>query len=192
MSKGIDYGMGQTNIDTANGIRYGVISSHEVCQAWADSSKADYGKPHCPKCGNEAIVIDDESMPDLDEVGESENWQDNGCDFACLSCKITYDSDKVYGDEPLGFALDDREYKATQDSEGDIFILSSPYYTKAAFCSPCAPGACYLTSPCDDGAKAYCFGHDWFDDGIAPYPVYRVSDDRQLVATKEEVVVREA
>jgi hypothetical protein len=29
----------------------------------------------------------------------------------------------------------------------------------------------------ENGAKAYCFGHDWFENGVAPYPVYRVVDD---------------
>lgn len=182
MSKGIDYGLGQTNIDKSNGIRYGVISMHEVCQIWCDSSEGDYGEAHCPKCGNEAIDIDandgiHNSLPDIDEL-EPDDWTDEGRDYACLECRYSFDSSEAYGDEPLAHNLDDGEYKATQgQDDSDIFILSSPYYTKASFCSPCAPGACYLTSPCDDGEKCYCFGHDWFDDGIAPYPVYKVSDD---------------
>ena len=28
----------------------------------------------------------------------------------------------------------------------------------------------------------HCLGHDWFDSGRAPYPVYRVSDDSEVVA----------
>ncbi len=74
------------------------------------------------------------------------------------------------------------EYKATQSGDdSDIFILKSPYYTRAQFCSPCAPGACYLTNPCEDGERAYCFGHDWFDDGKAPYPVFLVADDSEVL-----------
>ncbi len=185
MSRGIDYGLGQTNIDKANGIRYGVISSHDVSQAWADSSEADYGDACCPKCGNYAYAIDAPEVPDIDE---EENWTDEGRDYACTECRYSFDASEAYGDEPLGFTLDDGEYKASQSGDdNDIFIMDSPYYTRASFCSPCAPGACYLTSPCDDGEKAYCFGHEWFDDGIAPYPVYRVSDDKQLVATRETV-----
>jgi hypothetical protein len=50
---GIDYGNGKTNIDTATGIRFGVISMHDICQAWSDSAEGDYGKPTCGECGNE-------------------------------------------------------------------------------------------------------------------------------------------
>jgi hypothetical protein len=184
MSRGIDYGRGQTNIDLQNGIRFGVISQNAVLQAWADSSEGDYGEAHCPKCGNEAIAIDDERVPDLDDGAE--DWEDNGRDYACASCKYTFDSDEAFSDEPLGFVLDDDEYKATAGDDGDIFILRSPYYTRAQFCSPCAPGACYLENPCDDGERAYCFSHDWFDDGRAPYPVYRVSDDSLVPPAVEQ------
>ena len=38
---GIDYGRGLVNIDHETGIRYGVISQHEVLQAWADESELD-------------------------------------------------------------------------------------------------------------------------------------------------------
>ncbi len=170
---GIDYGMGQTNIDRETGIRYGVISQNAVLQAWADSSEADYGKPSCPKCGNEAV--DGESDGDRDEYKRLHHC----CgDYACDSCRILFDGDDAYGDEALGFTLDDGEYKASAGQDGDIFILKSPYYTRAQFCSPCAPGAAYLENPCDDGPKAYCFGADWFDpESDCPYTVYRVSDD---------------
>lgn len=179
MSRGIDYGLGQTNINKDTDIRFGVISSHEVCQVWADSSEADYGEPHCPKCGNPALAIDDDSLPDIDE---EEDWTDDGRDHACLDCRYSFDSSEAYGDEAIAFTLDDGEYKASQSGDdSDIFILSSPYYTRAAFCSPCAPGAGYLMSPCDDGVKTYCFGHDWFDDNIAPYPVYSVKDNTEIL-----------
>ena len=76
--------------------------------------------------------------------------------------------------EPLGFVLDDGEYRAECGEDGDIFITKSPYYTLCQFCSPCAPGAGYVMNTVNDGVKAYCFGHDFFDDGKAPYPVYSV------------------
>ena len=139
--KGIDYGMGQVNVDKETGIRYGVISQNEVLQAWADSSEAYYP---CKEC---------EYRPGPD---------DEPCEAMC---------------EPSSFYIDDKEYSAECGEMGDIFITKSPYYTKAQFCSPCAPGACYLMNPCEGGEKAYCFGHDWFEDGKAPYPVYLVKDD---------------
>jgi hypothetical protein len=180
MTKGIDYGLGQTNIDKATGIRFGVINQNEVLQAWADSSEPDYGEPHCPECGNEAVDSSSDALDDDGKPIDREDYERNrgACgDYACDSCRKLFDGDYAFGDEPLGFTLDDGEYLAEAGSDGDIFIIRSPYYTRAAFCSPCAPGACYLTSPTDDGEKAYCFGADWFDDEKAPYPVYRVSDD---------------
>lgn len=230
MSRGIDYGMGRTNIDRETGIRFGVISQNEVLQAWADSSEADYGSPCCPKCGNEAVNWDDDrdetenretiqkalklfgfpadSEVDFCEDGSAyvgltqilppgthaEEGRDmykvlhHACgDYACDSCKVLFDGEDAFSDEALGYTLDDGEYKATSGSDGDIFILKSPYYTRAQFCSPCAPGACYLTNPCDDGEKAYCFGQDWFDDEYpCPYPIYRVSDNSLVYSPKQE------
>ncbi len=58
---GIDYGMGTTNIDKENGIRYGVIPQNEVLQVWCDSSEAYYGEPEectCmnPECGEDNSI----------------------------------------------------------------------------------------------------------------------------------------
>lgn len=82
--------------------------------------------------------------------------------------------------EPTSWTFDALGYNASMGEDGDIFLIKSPYYTKAAFCSPCAPGACYITEPRANGAKAYCFGPDWFEGDNAPYPVYRVADDTKV------------
>lgn len=181
MSRGIDYGLGLTNIDRSNGIRYGVIHQHSVLQSWADSSEPHYGEPTCPVCGNECV--------DVPEDFDGDNYSEHGCDdHYCETCEHSLDSEDAFGDDPLSFYLDDGEYLAEQSrDDGDIFILKSPFYTRAEFCSPCAPGACYLTSPCDDGERAYCFGEDWFDDDIepCPYPIWRV-DTGELVYTPAE------
>jgi hypothetical protein len=191
MSYGIDYSLGQSNFDPETGIHYGVIPGNDILQYWADSAEPDYGEPSCPKCGNPATPADSENVPDLDEV---EDWDDEGRDYVCLDCRYSFWSDQAYGDEPLGYSLYDGEYKASSDSEGDVWIYKSPYYTHAQFCSPCAPGACHLGNPVDrNGPKAYCFAPDWFywwpemgvepagvydgDKTSCPYPVYRVSDD---------------
>jgi len=76
--------------------------------------------------------------------------------------------------EPVSHDVDKAGVVASSGESGDIFVFKSPFFTRAAFCSPCAPGACYLASPCDDGERAYCFGHEWFEGGEAPYPVYSV------------------
>lgn len=88
------------------------------------------------------------------------------------------ESDDIIGYEPIGYSYLGENYKCYQAFDNsDVFIEKSDYYTKAQFCSPCAPGACYLLNDCDNGAKAYCFNHDWFEENKAPYTVYRVSDN---------------
>lgn len=173
--KGIDYGMGNTNIDKETGIRYGVIHQHEVLQAWCDSSESDYGPPTCGECGGSAVQS-------IDFEDEDPDWYNCRADFHCEDCERSFFSEDAYGDEPLGHYLNDGEYKATQNhDDGDIFVLSSPYYTLCSYCSPCAPGAGYLMDFCEDGIKAYCFGHDWFEGGKAPYPVYSVATNKEVL-----------
>lgn len=177
---GIDYGRGQTNIDRETGIRYGVIPANgDICQAWYDSAEPDYGSPHCPKCGNPAYDITEVNAELIDamDAGSPFSHAPHECEeYACLSCRYTFGRESAFADEPCGYTLDDGEYLAGSD-EVDVFVLKSPYYTRARYCSPCAPGACYLLSPDESGERAYCFGHDWFESGRAPYPVYRVSDN---------------
>lgn len=169
--KGIDYGMGFTNRDKKTGIRYGVIPQNEVLQAWADSSEADYGKPSeatCPHCKQDLVLA------------ANTEWSDS---IDCPHCEESFEVELPEYSEPLRFTYSADGYECSSDDHGDIFITKSPYYTYAQFCSPCAPGACYLTQPLEEknpNNKCYCFGHDWFDEGKAPYPVY-------LVATNEEV-----
>lgn len=165
MGRGIDYGMGTTNIDAATGIRFGVINMNALNEwAW-EGVESDYGDPACPKCGGSVI--------DSDDAGEE---FDADKDWFCEACEASHWSDMVYGDDPVGHTLDDGEYKASIGTDGDMMLVSSPFYTLAGFCSPCAPGAGHLESPCDDGVKTYCLNHDWFTDGKAPYTVFRVSD----------------
>jgi hypothetical protein len=163
MGAGIDYSMGMSNVDQETGIHFGVISQNEVLQAWCDSSAPQYGNLNCPIC-DLSVEVGEEFCPrcDHDFAGE---WDDI---------------------EPDCYMIDDGEYQATCGDDGDIFVVKSPYYTKCKFCSPCAPGAGYLMSPIEDGIKAYCFGHDWFESGIAPYPVYCVATDKLIEPKKED------
>lgn len=152
---GIDYGMGSANVDPKTGIRFGVIPLHALGEFAPDEFEADYGDPTCPECGR---LLDD---------------------YQCRACRTRWDADHCYPDEPIGSYLDEGGYKAELHSDGDVFVILSPYYTHAQYCSPCAPGACYLLSPVDpSGPRAYCLGHEWFDSGKAPYPVWRVADGK--------------
>jgi hypothetical protein len=85
--------------------------------------------------------------------------------------------------EPLSYEYDGDGYQASCGEDGDIFIIKSPYYTFCGYCSPCAPGAGYIMSTREEGIKAYCFGHDWFDDEKAPYPVYDVKTNLEVKAS---------
>ncbi len=183
MSAGIDYGMGTTNIDKETGIRYGVISQHSVTEAWCEAAEADYGKPTCPKCGNEVkehTVEGDQWFP---------RYREHGChDYDCAVCEHTLDSSDVYGDEPIGWSVDGGEYKMCDCLDSDVMVMQSPYYTFAPFCSPCVPGAGNLDGATEEGewigeehgVKTYCVGHDWFEDGKAPYPVFAVATGAEV------------
>lgn len=169
MSRGIDYGLGMSNVDKATGIRYGVIPTHTL-EWFYDHAEPDYGEPSCPDCEAEVFDSSAEDAPD---------WA--GKDFYCTACESSWSSENVYPESPHGYDVNEDGLVAHTCSDGtDVFVVKSPYFTRAAFCSPCAPGACYLTSPCEDGERAYCFGHDWFDGGKAPYPVYRVDTGEEV------------
>jgi hypothetical protein len=163
---GIDYSLGKSNFDKKTGIHYGVIHQGEVLQAWTDSSEAEYPEPEtCKTCNGTGLEDDtDNPCPDCDGEGTLSD------DFS----------------EPIFFYLDDGEYKASQTADDpDIFILKSPFYTLCQFCSPCAPGAGSIMNTVENGIKAYCFGHDWFESGKAPYPVYSVKTN-ELIESEEE------
>ena len=135
MTKGIDYGMGNTNVDKNNGIRYGVISQHSIMS---------------------------EALADIDSV-----YAECECGEYC-EC------------EPIGLEYNGEGYQIIDCLDSDLMIIKSDYYTFAAFCSPCVPGAGNLDESCDDGIKTYCLDSSWFDNNIAPYPIYKVSDNSRV------------
>lgn len=98
----------------------------------------------------------------------------------CSNCCCNTD-DIVCECEPDGFEYIGEGYEAFQSfDDTDIFVVESPYYTLCAYCSPCAPGAGYVMDQVEDGVKAYCFGHDWFEGGRAPYKVYDVKTGNEV------------
>jgi hypothetical protein len=170
---GIDYGLGRTNIDTKSGIRFGVLPFHDVCQAWCDSSEGNYGEPNectCNEC-KEVFFLSTANAANDNPI----QWGDT---VTCPECGEQMEVELPDCSEPICHEYEADGYKCSQGQDDcDIFILESPYFTYAQFCSPCAPGACYLRSPLDqpnENNKCFCLGHDWFDDGKAPYDVYSV------------------
>jgi hypothetical protein len=171
---GIDYGNGLTNIDKSTGIRFGVINANELAY-WYDESEADYGEPSCPECGNEVKTA-------KGKYRKYRHAKYECGDYVCHACKYVFGSESAFSDSPIAYMYDKDGYLAKQSGDDcDIFVIKSPYYTRAKFCSPCAPGACYLMDACGNGAKCYCFGHDCFENGVAPYPVYSV-ETNELIA----------
>lgn len=212
MSKymGLDYGHGQTNIDRATGIRFGVIAMNSLsAYAW-DNLEANYGEPSCPKCGNDCLDSQAENFAEM----FAEHWWENNenpvttpavqkeltaqmemarddCtdEYYCLDCAYSFDGDEAFGDEPIGYTLDDGGVIGESAFDNtELFVTKSPFFTYAGFCSPCAPGACDLdsrpsTGPDDtDGGKCYCLDSDWFDEeeNPCPYAYWRV-DTGELV-----------
>lgn len=172
---GIDYSLGKSNFDPASGIHYGVISQNSVNQDCMQDVEYEYGTAHCPKCGNDIVASDHESIA---AAVEDADWFD-GQDYTCIHCQACYWSDECFSEESSGWSYQSEGYKLTDCLDNDIFVLASPYYTFAQYCSPCVPGAGNLDNPMPDGIKTYALGHDWFDDG-APYPLYSVATNQEV------------
>lgn len=165
--QGIDYGHGQSNIDSVTGIRYGCISTNSLTAYFWDSVEHDYGPATCPVCGNHAVDFDDPSVPDLSELGNDEipSYRPNiRChDYWCASCEHTLDSSAAFPDEAIGWSIEETDQDHQSDSpehpnanvtllvvdclDSDALVIKSQFYTYAKFCSPCVPGACSLDSP---------------------------------------------
>lgn len=168
-----DYGNGKTNIDLKTGIRFGVISPHEVGEWWYENAKPYYGTPNevnCPKCGHDC----------------TEEKQEYGDTLECEECGRNFEIEWPECD-PISFSLCRGGYEASQTAERDIFVTKSPYYAYGPFCSPCAPGAVSLV-PVNKGKYdhrtgeiAFCFGHEAFLGGKAPYRVYDADTFKEVL-----------
>lgn len=169
---GIDYGMGSTNVDTETGIRYGVIHANDLASHFweiveSDGTDLDY----------------EEAMDDIVQELESairsalSDYSVN-CDFREVAQGVM-DSIDVEYESPCDYTRyyykdDDKGLILQVASDGDIFVIKSPYYTLCSFCSPCAPGAGSLGS--DGSVKTYCLGPEWFDeDRPMPYECHELA-----------------
>lgn len=169
MYKGIDYSMGKANVDKETGIHYGVINQKEISEVWFDDSSPIL-IPFCPSCG-EQIASNMEAIYEMEY---------------CPNCGLVFDDSTFEYIEPSGFEYQQDGYVCLQlEDDTDIFIVKSPYFTYCQFCSPCAPGAGYIMNTVKDGVKTYCLGHDWFENGEAPYPVYDVETGEEVLPITE-------
>jgi hypothetical protein len=193
---GIDYGHGMTNVDHETGIRYGVISQNEVLQAWADESEPNY-LYFCPKCdaelGNE--YPDQDGCPNCGHEFE-------GDDFEFMEpLSFSVDDGKYIaecGDDGDIFITKSPYFTFAQFcspcAPGAVYLMN-PYksegYAKEQLATvseiaPLAYGEAFRSHAEYAGfARGYCFGHDWFESGKAPYPVFSV-ETGELVLPKEK------
>lgn len=229
---GIDYGRGQSNVDKATGIRFGVIAQNSCQPEAVDeivTDGTDVAFAEAKKAFLEAVTervdywFNEHAFLNLDEEKQRAKFQEiireglNSQYSHSLAARVAEETAENWGktstrDEIVGEAegaVDNRfgdyyesdgglndylyerhGYKLTGCLQSDLFVLRSEFYTYAQFCSPCVPGAGNLDHPVDPEAgapRSYCLGHDWFEDSKAPYRLWRVSDNVEILSKVGEV-----
>ena len=178
------------NFDEKTGIRYGVISPHNIGQ----NSEYDlYGGPNCTDPYYESGKKELEEKIDsffLDIGNLSDEVKESLKDQIITEWFVGYENP----DGAMDYSDKDYDLHVSGDNFG-IFVMKSPYYTYCRDCSPCAPGAGDLNAPVDipeftemdNGDRALCLGPEWFDQDNdqysrkIPYRVFRVSDDSEVL-----------
>lgn len=192
---GIDYsGTGSdVNRDSETRIRYGIISQNalnpDVSGEIGGNDWRDLGFE------NAAAELKGRLRQALDDYFHGDRLKDavDAAFDACDGWADNIESGGPYYQEADG-------YRLQTDDSNDLWVFKSPFYTYAQFCSPCAPGACHLEHPLNvkiqagiasvthDGTetfvaanKCYCLGHDWLEDGKAPYRLFRVDNNEEVL-----------
>ena len=142
------------NRDTESGIRYGIISAHEL-EDICDIVELEYSRA-CPHCDT---IFED----DIPEV--------------CPECEEDLEEEECYSEDPISRTINSEGVVGEVSSSDDVWIFRSPYYMRGTHSSPCAPGAVSINAPTTDGPMAYCPPHDWFPGGSAPHLIFRVEDN---------------
>jgi hypothetical protein len=119
---GINYGFSGSNKDGETGIAYGLISPHGL-DSWIYELMESHYSMYCPETGND--------LPQ-DYCTDSEE---------CPHCGEKHYSEDVYGDEADGYSYEGKGYVLESRDFTEIWVLKSPYFTWAQYCSPCMPGA---------------------------------------------------
>lgn len=141
------------------------IIVHDVCAKYIVSSVA--------KRIADDVTADADPDWEVEDIVECvhdamENWFGDG-----------YESDGGLND----YLYEEDGLKLTGCLNSDMFVLQSPYYTYAQYCSPCVPGAGNLDHPMtpESGApKCFCLDASWFENNKAPYRYWRVKDDSEV------------
>jgi hypothetical protein len=166
-----------SNMDLETGIRYGVIPKDDLFNCAEDfftfAKDMSYEEQWQEiKDSINSLNLSDDAVSDMLEIAEqdlNDNWNSE-CSL------MRYERD--------GYIIE-----ASNDG-CDLFIIKSPYFTLAPFCSPCAPGACYLrdgikedeledgeVKPGSGRLEAYCLPEDWFEEGKCTYKYWEVKEN---------------
>lgn len=177
--RGIDYGLGKANVDTATGIRYGVISQRSITHEALDDI---FFGPHSKDLAYENWLEEIKSgvrsaLSDFMSARHVNNLAEHVLEWDGLG-------DAYNGDEGHP-RYDDGDYVIETCLDSDLVVLKSPFYTYAQFCSPCVPGAGNLDNPIEEphasDIRVFCLGAGWFEGDKAPYRYWLVEDDKEGV-----------
>jgi hypothetical protein len=172
-----------SNYDEKTGISYGVISPHAINPDCLSSLYDDGKDPYYESMKEEINNIVNE-MINSTAYTISDDTKSNIIDLIMDDLNDGYENSDGQCD------YSDAEY--TLHVSGDnfgIFVIKSPYYTYCRKCSPCTPGAGDLNNPLeindievlDNFDRAYCLDKSYFDDEKAPYRVFRVDNDQEVI-----------
>lgn len=208
---GIDYsGPGsQANRDSETQIRYGIISQHGVMPEALDdifSRGTDLELENAEgelKSKLRGVLEDYFSDSKRGAKGDGTNNGTSRLDVAVEDCFAALDGWADNIESSACYRLEEDGLVLQTDNGNDLWVIKSQFYTYAQFCSPCAPGACHLANPLSvkiqagiasiadtndgDGEtfvnsnKCYCLPHDWFEGGKAPYRVFRVDNNEEVL-----------
>jgi len=142
------------NRDPETGIRYGIVSLHDLNEYALESFEPVYILS-CPECGYECGDDAPETCPE--------------CGWGAFPIRpIGMCRDSWCPDEPVAWTFEEDGYALELDEHNDVWIFKSPHTTSHwNHCSPCALGAAYLSDGHgeDHGEDlAYCPGPEWYDE----------------------------
>lgn len=160
------------NTDPKTGIRYGVISLHDLDPYFAYEEFYDNSENLAIK---EVELEIDELFNPIKEFAK-ERGLDKETEIEKLKESIAEEMFENW-DESEDSRLYEHDGYKIQLIDNDLFIAESPYVTLGPLCSPCAPGAVYL--PDADGKRgfmAYCLPKECFEDGKAPYEYITIEE----------------
>jgi hypothetical protein len=160
------------NTDPKTGIRYGVISLHDLDPYFAYEEFYDNSENLAIK---EVELEIDELFNPIKEFAK-ERGLDKETEIEKLKESIAEEMFENWDESEDSRIYEHDGYKI-QLIDNDLFIAKSPYVTFGPLCSPCAPNAVYLAdADGENGYMTYCLPSDFFPDGKAPYKYITVDE----------------